>query len=645
MYKIYKLHMDCTLDFAAEELKKYLRMMMPDAGEISIHYDPEARDGFRLGLLEDFGLGFEGKDPKLDDVIHIQTDGNGGILAGANPRSVLFAVYRYLKCNGCRFLFPGEDGEYIPMKPVEPVSYHKLPDYRYRAHTTEGDPSFEDVLRYIDYHAKQEMNAYALYAIFPYHRRYYLHRYNEENRPPEPVSHELVRQWHARCEAELTKRGMLIWGGGHGWTDKAAGFDPKDRFLYKTGEKQLTDEIRQNLALIKGKRDLYHGDPCYTNICLSREDLRTKIAQDVADYAQKNAHMEQVAFYLADNRNNHCECPRCVEKTPSDFYIMILNEIDTLLTQRGLDTKIQLIAYNDLMFAPTTERLNNPDRFILKATSNTRDYTTSINGETVYPEPQKYVRNGWKRPKSTEEYFALFRQWQAVVPSDCISYEYHYWVHQFRDPGMLAMSRRVYEDVRSWRLLKLQGCVQDGSNKSFFPNGFMDHIYGATLLDRELDYDKALQDYFLHCYGPDWPLVKEYLENVSRVFDLGYMSGFKSVDRKVSDLYDPDRAEAFSRIKDTTAGMREVIQAHMQMPTRPQNVCWRLLLRHTQWVDGMADAFSIKCTGDTPGAVQRWEEFLKEMGKHDYETERYFDFGLAANSLHAILNKRPKIEF
>ena len=81
------------------------------------------------------------------------------------------------------------------------------------------------------------------------------------------------------------------------------------------------------------------------------------------------------------------------------------------------------------------------------------------------------------------------------------------------------------------------------------------------------------------------------------------------------------------------------------MPTRPQNVCWRLLLRHTQWVDGMADAFSIKCTGDTPSAVQCWEEFLKEMGKHDYETERYFDFGLAANSLHSILNKRPKIEF
>ena len=102
------------MDFAASELKKYLRMMMPGCGEISIAYDPKATDGFRLGLLEDFGLPNEAEEVELDDVVHIDTDENGGILAGSNPRSVLFAVYRFLKENGCRFLFPGADGEYIP---------------------------------------------------------------------------------------------------------------------------------------------------------------------------------------------------------------------------------------------------------------------------------------------------------------------------------------------------------------------------------------------------------------------------------------------------------------------------------------------------------------------------------------------------
>ena len=102
---IYKKRANHTIDFAAEELKKYLRMMMPEKGDIPITLDPAATQGFRLGLLEDFDLPCDCKDPNLDDIVHIEADAKGGILAGSNPRSVLFAVYRYLKLNGCRFLF------------------------------------------------------------------------------------------------------------------------------------------------------------------------------------------------------------------------------------------------------------------------------------------------------------------------------------------------------------------------------------------------------------------------------------------------------------------------------------------------------------------------------------------------------------
>lgn len=47
---------DSVLNFAAEELKKYLRMMMPREKVINITLDPDAKEGFRLGLLEDFNL-------------------------------------------------------------------------------------------------------------------------------------------------------------------------------------------------------------------------------------------------------------------------------------------------------------------------------------------------------------------------------------------------------------------------------------------------------------------------------------------------------------------------------------------------------------------------------------------------------------
>ena len=50
MLMINKLHSHRVVDFAAEELLKYLRMM---AGlpQMPIVFDPDAKDGFRLGLL------------------------------------------------------------------------------------------------------------------------------------------------------------------------------------------------------------------------------------------------------------------------------------------------------------------------------------------------------------------------------------------------------------------------------------------------------------------------------------------------------------------------------------------------------------------------------------------------------------------
>ena len=112
MFYVNKIISDPTVDYAAEELKKYLRMMMPEGGDVKIAYNPEARDGFRLGLMSDFSLDTsDAENTELDDIIYIDCDECGGIIAGSNPRSVLLAVYEYLRQLGCRWLFPGVDGE------------------------------------------------------------------------------------------------------------------------------------------------------------------------------------------------------------------------------------------------------------------------------------------------------------------------------------------------------------------------------------------------------------------------------------------------------------------------------------------------------------------------------------------------------
>jgi len=223
MFTIKKMRDDQTISFAADELKKYLWTMMPTSGNTPITLDPQATDGFRLGLLEDFGLESEATDPVWDDVVHVDTTAEGGILAGSNPRSVLFAVYRFLRLNGCRFFYPGPEGEYIPMKDIEPQKYHHMADHRVRGYTIEGNPSMEQVDFFVDYMAKLEMNMFVPSDPYVYLRRYYGRMNLGDNRPAEIVTPEQCTQWLRTLEADALKRGLMLREGGHGNIPAALG--------------------------------------------------------------------------------------------------------------------------------------------------------------------------------------------------------------------------------------------------------------------------------------------------------------------------------------------------------------------------------------------------------------------------------------
>ena len=640
MFVIKKMRADHVLDFAAEELKKYLRMMMPEVGEIGIVYEPGAADGFRLGLLEDFGIAAEKHTPKLDDIVHIDTQADGGILAGSNPRSVLFAVYRFLKLNGCRFLFPGIDGEHIPRKAITPQRYHKMADHQMRGHSLEGDPSLEQVIDYIDYHAKAELNCFGCYSIFNYMARYYKHRLNTDNRTPEYMDIEVAEnQWRSLFECEALKRGLLLNSGGHGLLARSLGLRDEDRFPYKRGEKPMPTHVYPYLAQINGERKFVKNDLFYTNLCMSNPEVRKRLVDTMIHDILTHPQFNNASLSLADGTHNHCECEACRAKRPSDWMVITLNELDEELTRRNIDQVISFSFYVDRMFPPAYEKIKNPDRFRLTYCPITRTYTESRSGFDNLPEPIPYEYNAWQVPKTMDEVFSLLNAWRTAFTGSFTVFEYHFWIHQYRDPGLMSISRRLYEDVLTYRETNMDGCMQDGSNKSFFPHGFHGHTYAETLLNRDVDYEAELADYFRHLYGEDWQLVREYLDQITNLFSHKYMSGELSADLTKGKLYNPQRLQPLSQVKALTEKMREVCQAHMMMPTRPQTIGWRILLRHTEYCEGLAQVMMEKCQGNDDEADRLLEAFYKSFGRHDYELERYLDFGMCANAIKRLFKR------
>ena len=647
MLTINKLRANTTVDFAAEEMKKYLRMMMPEGGDVKICYDPEAKDGFRLGLFEDFSMTCEAEDPDADDVVHIETTEEGGILAGSNPRSVLFAVYRFLRLNGCRWLFPGVDGEYIPRQPVTAQKYHKLADHHQRGYTIEGDPSAEQVMDYIDYHAKRELNHFAPTGIHTYHYRYYNHDRNTTNREPEPVTPSQIDQWEAMFVSEARKRGLNVKrGSSHGAVPAAIGLNPHDRAAYKSGEKVIPEEIKPKLALINGKRDLFRNDIYYTNLCLSQPDVRRAMVMHLANEAEAQ-NSKSAGLPFADGNHNHCECEECSKLRPSDWLVIMGNELDEELNRRGLtDVRIGFSTYVDKMFAPIKEKFNHPERFNITFTPITRSYTSSITESSVIPEPLPYVsRNVWDAPKTMEECVAHLQAWRKQFDGPCTTFEYHFWRAQIRDPGLMDISRRVYEDVRAFKILNIQGITEDGSNKHFFPHAFHQQIYADVLIDRDCDYEAVMADYFEHLYGKDWKQVKAYLVGISNAFGEKYMAGEDSSDPERGTHYNPARAAELEKVAELAAVARSLAAKHKNMPIRVQTVAYRLLNRHAEYCEKLAEVFIAKCRGFDKLAVEKMKAFADDYGKHDYELERYLDFGLAVRTLEVVANQMPKIEF
>jgi len=643
MFQIKKMRADHVVDFAAEELKKYLRMMMPECGEIDILYAPEATDGFRLGLLSDFNLPSEAEDPVLDDVIHVDTDLNGGILAGSNPRSVLFAVYRFLRLNGCRWLYPGIDGEYVPVADIQPQKYHKMADHRFRGHCNEGAESQQCMMETIDFYAKQELNVYMIEFDNPYYyyNTYYSHSLNTANRPAEPVTFDQVKQWKRQCEVEISKRGLQFHDMGHGWTADPFGL-PSTEGWKSIPDQAITPEQRECLAMMKGVRGLRNGVALNTNLCMSNPKVRTTMAKAIADYAEKHSNVDYLHVWLADGSNNHCECENCQKARPSDFYMMIMNELDEILTEKGLATRIVFIAYVDTLFAPEKVFIKNPQRFSLLYAPITRSYTSSITEESVIPEAPDYVRNNWERPKAAEANLSHLRQWQKNWKGPGFSYEYHYWRQQYYDPGLMYISRRIYEDIRSLKVMGLDGFVEDGSQRSFFPNGFHIYIYAEALMDRNCDFEAVKDDYFQHIYGESWKEVKAFLQKVTDTFDFIYMTGEGSADARKGTHFNPAWAEKLPAIKALAAEGKAIAEAHLAMPNRPQTVSMRLLLRHAEYIEGYAEFIAAKAQGNDAEAKEKFEAFRDAFGRHEFEIERYFDHGLGFRTMSLIVS-RPTV--
>lgn len=592
-----------TILFARTELERYL-----------------ALGGIQPGTY-DFSLGlFEQNDEKTD-TMEIRAIGASGTIQGSNARTVLAAVYRFLHEYGYSWVRPGKDGEVIPnsVRLEREIIICETASYRHRGICIEGAVSYENVRDMIDFLPKAGFNAY--YFQFRESYTFFEKWYSHDGNPfvePEPFDKETAREIVRKLEEEIALRGLIYHAVGHGWTCEPFGIEGLG---WDPVEIDLPEQTKDCLALVNGKRELWHNVPLETNLCYSNADVRRKIVEDVVAYCQRKPEVGVVHLWLSDGRNNFCECENCRDILPADQYIILLNEVDEALTREKISVKIVFLIYFDLLWPPKTQKLLNKERFILMFAPITRTYCHSFEvGKGDYSIPD-YHRNHLHFPETIEQNIAFLREWQKWFDGDSFDYDYHFMWEYNLDPGQEVICRTLWQDIRNLDQIGLRGLVSCQTQRSFFPTGLGVYLMGRMLWNRSESYEAVSGDYYREAFGTDGTLCQSYLNQISECFDMDEINGrIPLEENKISQ-----QRERAGGILDA---FLPVIEKNISAASGARKKSWEYLRYHQSVVCYLADILESLSKKETKEADRLWNGCKEFLWKHEPELQPVLDVNL-----------------
>lgn len=595
-----------TLAYARSQLDAYGRQMA-GAGwqnaDILLSVDPQL---------------FPAENPALDDAVRISLKEGKGSIVGSNPRALLIGVYQALRLLGCRFLRPGPDGEVVPSLelPQWTVAYSHMASSRYRGVVIEGADSLEIILDFLEWMPKLGYNMFftQFTSISLFLKRYYTHPHN-----PRRASLELPEQTLQWMEQTVTQKikqlGLLQHTVGHGWTCGAVGVEGCD---WEPVSLALAEEERNLLALVDGKRQFHGGIPSETNLCYSNPLARQKLIDKVLQYVRTHPNADFVHVWLADDCHNFCTCGRCRTRSPSDWYVILLNELDAALTADGSPVKIVFLNYFDLLWPPKTETLLNESRFVMIFAPITRKFGTSY-ADVDSPEAvSDYVLNKSPMPNRIEENIWLLEQWQKIFRGDCFDFDYYMGKAHYGDPGYAGLAHTISRDIDSLAAIGLKGILSCQELRASFPHNLPSYLMGSRLWDCSMPEEAVAEEYYQAAYGDGWQACRRYFREISDCFDIDYWYGYCRAGKNAEAASGAKRAQKTAR--DFSA------QISGMLPQNPaQHLSYFYLQVHVKYVSLFAQVISDWAEGNKSAAAEAWKRFAGFLTTYEFTIQRAFD--------------------
>ena len=246
-----------------------------------------------------------------------------------------------------------------------------------------------------------------------------------------------------------------------------------------------------------------------------------------------------------------------------------------------------------------------------------------------------YERNKNVLPKNLEEYFAYLEDWRRSWHGASMCYEYHFWRHQVRDVTGFELAKLIVKDIEVYRDHGINGIIEDGSQRCFYPTGYHFYTYARKLFDISLSEEDIAKDYFSTAFGEDWRSFYNYLDRLREAIDYRYLSKMEK-----TPFYSPENVSRLAKVPEILAEGRELIAKHYNSDYRLRTVSVRLLERHARHIELLWAALSKRAVGKDEEALELYEKWRVESGKDETEIGAYFDHTIFARHTRALFNKK-----
>ncbi|MDD4019174.1 MAG: DUF4838 domain-containing protein [Kiritimatiellae bacterium] len=472
-----------VINFAADELRKYVGKMSGAALPVR---ETGIGNAEPVIMLETAKL-----DPPrkgLDcDSFTVKTSGSRVLLTGNTDRAVLYAVYAFLETLGAVWLEPGEAGEIVPRKPTLAVPEMNLafkPAFDLRGMRIYDQGAGKET---IDWMGKMRMNLV-------------LH----------PVK-----------DGGLEERGILLMYGTSHRVSQRMGL-PETWFK--------NPENTNYVAMLNGKREIPKGPAnavkdSWTydvDVCLANREGAGRLMAISLDFIAKNP-----ATYLYDMRtddkcNNWCECDACMKKTPTDDYVIFINQLARKIHEKWPCKKLSLIAYFDTMPPPKTVKPDlSMENLILWFAPISRPYRQPIDSPTAERPKLEFPRNKASWPATDGGWKPFLLAWRDVFQGPILVLDYYNWSGEgqaaaalragyfYTRPGVIAA------DLRYYQKLGLSGSIGVEPCPLKLPNVWNQYLKAKLLWDPSQDMAGLQRDFDQHFYGECADIARRCLVSVA----------------------------------------------------------------------------------------------------------------------------------